>query len=66
MTLLKDDSVRPSKDMLGLPTYSIANAKGELTGQEAVKLHEQLEVHIVTLWRLAVRGANVVGVEINT
>jgi hypothetical protein len=38
----------------------------KLTGQEAVELHEQLEVHIVALWRLAVRAANVMGVEIDT
>jgi hypothetical protein len=38
----------------------------ELTGQEAVELHEQLEVHIVALWRLAVCAANVMGVEIDT
>lgn len=36
------------------------------TGKEAVKLHEELEVHIVALGRLAVRGLNVVTVEIDT
>ena len=37
-----------------------------LTGQEAVQLHEQLEIDIITLWRLAVRAANVMSVEIDT
>lgn len=38
----------------------------ELTGQEAVKLHEQLEVDIVTLGGLAVSASHVVSVEIDT
>lgn len=37
-----------------------------LTGQEAVELHEQLEVDIVALWGLSVRGPNVMSVEIDT
>jgi len=37
-----------------------------LTCQEAVQLHEQLKVDIVRLWRLAVRVANVMSVEIDT
>lgn len=37
-----------------------------LTGQEAVQLHQQLKVNIVTLRRLAVRAANVMSVEIDT
>jgi hypothetical protein len=37
-----------------------------LTGQEAVQLHEQLEIDIVTLGRLSVRAANVMSVEIDT
>jgi len=37
-----------------------------LTGQEAVQLHQQLKVDIVTLRRLAVRAANVMSVEIDT
>lgn len=35
-------------------------------GQEAVELHEQLEVHIITLGRLSVRAADVMSVEIDT
>lgn len=38
----------------------------KLTSQEAVQLHEQLEVDIVTLGRLAVRAPNVMSVEIDT
>lgn len=38
----------------------------ELTSQEAVELHEQLEIDIVTLWRLAVSVPDVVGVKIDT
>lgn len=37
-----------------------------LTGQEAVKLDEQLQVDVVTLWRLAVSAANMVCVKIDT
>jgi hypothetical protein len=37
-----------------------------LTGQEAVQLHQQLKVDIITLRRLAVRAANVMSVEIDT
>lgn len=37
-----------------------------LTGEEAVKLHKELEVDIVALGRLAVRRAHVVAVEINS
>ena len=37
-----------------------------LTGQEAVKLDEQLQVDVVALWRLAVRAANMVLVKIDT
>ena len=37
-----------------------------LTGQEAVKLYEQLEVDIVTLWCLAVGVADVMSVKIDT
>ena len=36
-----------------------------LTGQEPVKLHQELEVHIVALGRLAVGAAHVVTIEIN-
>jgi hypothetical protein len=39
---------------------------GELTSKEAVKLHQELEVDIVTLWCLAVSAAHMVGVEIDT
>jgi len=35
-------------------------------GQEAIELHEQLEVNIVTLWRLSVAVAHMVSVEIDT
>lgn len=37
-----------------------------LTGQEAVQLDEQLQVDVVTLWRLAVSAANMVCVKIDT
>ena len=37
-----------------------------LTGQEPVELDEQLQVDVVTLWRLAVRVANMMCVEIDT
>jgi hypothetical protein len=37
-----------------------------LTGQEAVELHEQLEVDIVALWGLAVGVSHVVSVKIDT
>lgn len=37
-----------------------------LTGQEAVELHEKLEVDIVALGRFAVRAPNVMGVKIDT
>ena len=37
-----------------------------LTGQEAVKLDEQLQVDVVRLGRLAVRVADMVCVEIDT
>jgi hypothetical protein len=36
------------------------------TGQEAVELYQELEVHIVALGRLAVSRADVVAVEIDT
>jgi hypothetical protein len=39
---------------------------GRLTGQEAVKLHQELEVDIVTLGRLAVSVAHVMLVQIDT
>lgn len=38
----------------------------QLTSQEAVELHEQLQVDIVALRRLAVRAANMMSVEIDT
>lgn len=38
----------------------------QLTSKEAVELHQELEVHIVALGRLAVRALDVVAVEINT
>lgn len=37
-----------------------------LTSQEAVELHEQLEVDIVTLWGLSVCASHMVSVEIDT
>lgn len=40
--------------------------KQVLTGQEAVQLHQQLEIDIVALRRLAVRAADVMSVEIDT
>lgn len=47
----------------------VGDARGggeRLTGQEAVELHQELEVDIVALGSLAVRAAHVVAVEINT
>ena len=46
--------------------YDLCPQDWVLTCQEAVQLHEQLEVDIVTLGRLAVRAANVMSVEIDT
>jgi hypothetical protein len=48
--------------------FSFDEATGwvQLTSQEAVQLHEELEVRIVALRRLAVRVAHVVTVEIDT
>ena len=43
-----------------------AGRKGVLTRQEAVELHQELEIDIVTLGRLAVRPLDVVAVQINT
>ncbi len=40
--------------------------QGKLTSQEAVKLHQELEVDIVALGRLAVRRFDVVAAEIDT
>ena len=36
------------------------------TSKETVQLHQQLEVDIVTLGRLAVAGANVMAIEVDT
>lgn len=41
-------------------------ASGERTGQEAVELHQELEVDIVTLGGSAVSALDVVAVEIDT
>ena len=38
----------------------------QLTGQEAVQLHEQLNVDIVALGRLAVRAPNMMSIQIDT
>lgn len=69
-TLLKEDSVRPEKHththQLGCPISRFWGNEPELTGQEAVQLHQQLEVDIVTLRRLAVSVADVVSVKIDT
>jgi uncharacterized protein (DUF2345 family) len=62
-TLLKDDSVRP----VARGSVYLSSPKGAgLTGQEAVQLHEQLEIDIIARGRLAVRAANVMSVEIDT
>lgn len=62
-TLLKDESVRPTER---LAVEEVRAMRTELTSQEAVQLHQELEVDIVTLWRLAVSAANVMGLEIDT
>lgn len=63
-TLLKEDSVRPKRKLAKALLRQILRMK--LTGQEAVKLDEQLQVDVVTLWRLAVSAANMVCVKIDT
>jgi hypothetical protein len=63
--LLKDDSVRPIVRGSVYLEEGLSNAQ-VLTGQEAVQLHQQLKVDIVTLRCLAVRAANVMSVEIDT
>lgn len=50
---------------IALPIFYDTRAV-KLTSQEAVKLHQQSKVDIVALWRLAVRVADVVGVQIDT
>lgn len=45
---------------------SVGMDGSELTGQEAVQLHQELQVGIVALGRLAVSAAHVVAVEIDT
>lgn len=63
-TLLKEDSVRPNSRLV----VAIFEDRElvVLTGQEAVKLHKELNVNVVALWRLAVRAANMVLVKIDT
>ena len=63
-TLLKEDSVRPKRKLATAAMRRICRMR--LTGQEAVKLDEQLQVDVVTLWRLAVSAANMVCVKIDT
>ena len=63
-TLLKEDSVRPRRELAKTAMRQILGMR--LTGQEAVKLDEQLQVDVVTLWRLAVSAANMVCVKIDT
>lgn len=69
-TLLKAESVRPvvceaiSKRAAGVAM--VDRPLLGLTSQEAVQLHEELEVRIVALGRLAVGVAHVVAVEIDT
>jgi len=70
-TLLNEESVRPECDgcqQSTRPCRSKDNPlKGpKLTGQEAVKLHQELEVHIVALGSLAVRVPLVVLAQIDT
>ena len=65
MTLLKEESVRPGTCELGLK-MKLWRGRMVLTGQETVELHEQLEVHIVTLGRLSVSAADMMSVEIDT
>lgn len=40
--------------------------EGELTSQEAVQLYQELQVDIVTLWRLAVSAAYMMCVQVDT
>ena len=61
--MLKEDSVRPGKVSHWLLRQDFGV---RLTGQEAVQLDEQLQVDVVTLWRLAVSAANMVCVKIDT
>lgn len=70
--MLKLESVRPEEEgRAKLVSYAPdvgLTSRGSLglTGQEAVKLHKELEVDIVALGRLTVRRAHVVAVEINS
>lgn len=57
------------KNKLDLAVCTMVTRQREtrsLTGQEAVQLHQELEVGIVALGRLAVGAAHVVAVEIDT
>ena len=67
-TLLKAESVRPVVEKsVSFSAITTENHRGKrLTSQEAVKLHQELEVHIVALGGLAVRSPDVVGAEIDT
>ena len=71
--MLKLESVRPEQDPINIVVLDKTLAGvlrrrtwGELTGQEAVQLHKELEIDIVALRRLAVRVAHMVSVEIDT
>lgn len=74
ITLLKFESVRPVR--LCVRTCPSCHRKiwiafrsagwFLLTGKEAVELHQELEVDIVALWRLAVGVSDVMAVEIDT
>lgn len=62
-TLLKFESVRP-----GCVSECGSSLLGgsERTGKESVELHQELEVDIVTLGRLAMAAPNVVTIEVDT
>jgi hypothetical protein len=62
-TLLNDESVRPTIKGQNLPQYW---SSIQLTSQEAVELHKELKIDIVTLRRLAVSAAHMMGVQIDT
>ena len=66
--MLKEESVRPRK--VRTVNWLLASTRRrfgrEHTGQEAVKLYQELEVDIVALGGSAVRAPDVVAVEIDT
>lgn len=68
-TLLKEESVRPGEKSLavsGLPIVTGTEGERKRTGQEAVELHQELEVDIVAFGGTAVSALDVVAVKIDT